>query len=65
MKCDKERMAHKYFTISGLFSESYKRGTYVYNGILEYLVPVRTSFGLPRHSGTMYQHKVDVDMLEL
>ena len=30
------------------------------------LVPVRTSFGLHRHGPvkrTMYQHKVDVDML--
>ena len=31
-----------------------------YNGIL---VPVRTSFGLRRRGGTMYQRKVDVDML--
>ena len=30
------------------------------NGIL---VPVRTSFGLRRRGGTMYQCKVDVDML--
>ena len=27
------------------------------------LVPVRTSFGLRQRSGTMYQRKVDVDML--
>ena len=32
----------------------------VYNGIL---VPVRTSFGLHRRGGTMYQRKVDVDIL--
>ena len=33
---------------------------WIYNGIL---VPVRTSFGLRRRGGKMYQRKVDVDML--